>query len=88
MASTTGTLYVGVTSNLPRRVWQHKHHAVGGFTDRYGVDTLVYVEEYPGILDAIRREKRIKGWRRKRKLQLVRSANPHMKDLGEGLLAV
>jgi putative endonuclease len=59
-----GTLYTGVTSDLSRRAWEHKRDAVDGFTNRYGVHRLVYVEFHPTMTDAIAREKRIKKWRR------------------------
>jgi putative endonuclease len=81
LASGTGTLYVGVTSDLVRRVYEHKHKLVPGFTARYGVDRLVYFEHTPDVAAAITREKTIKGWTRKRKLALVASMNPEWKDL-------
>lgn len=76
-----GTLYVGVTSDLSGRVWQHKDKAVPGFTAKYGVDRLVYYETHPSAEAAIRREKQIKKWNRKWKLELIESHNPEWRDL-------
>ncbi len=76
-----GTLYVGVTSNLARRVWQHKTNAVPGFTSRYGVDRLVWFEVHSLWDAAIRREKQIKEWKRAWKIQLIESDNPQWIDL-------
>ena len=76
-----GTLYVGVTSDLPARVWQHRNDLVDGFTKRYGVHRLVYVEAHETMEDAILREKRIKRWRRAWKVRLIELANPEWRDL-------
>jgi len=84
MASRTCTLYVGVTSDLQRRVFEHKQKLVPGFTRRYGITRLVYYEDYGEVLEAIAREKRIKGWRRARKVDLIESANARWRDLSEG----
>ena len=81
-----GTLYTGVTSDIARRAWLHKSDAVHGFTKRYGVHRLVYVELHETMLDAINREKHIKKWRRKWKLALIEQANPQWLDLYEKLL--
>jgi putative endonuclease len=81
LASRTGTLYIGMTRDLVRRVYEHKHKLVPGFTARYGVDRLVYFEHTHDVAAAITREKTIKGWTRKRKLALVASVNPEWKDL-------
>ncbi len=78
-----GTLYVGVTSDLPRRVWQHKSGVVEGFTKRYGVHRLVHAEFHTTMADAILREKRIKKWRREWKIRLIQEANPDWRDLRE-----
>jgi putative endonuclease len=74
-------LYTGITVNLPRRIFQHKHKLIPGFTSRYNVTRLVYYQMfvYPG--DAIAREKEIKGWRRSKKIALIESMNPHWRDL-------
>ena len=84
MASQRRVLYVGVTSNLEQRVYQHKTHALGGFTARYNVTLLVYFERFATIHAAIAREKEIKAWRREKKLALVASMNPKWKDLSDG----
>jgi putative endonuclease len=76
-----GTLYVGVTSNLVQRVWQHKSDLVEGFTKEYGVHVLVWYETHETMESAITREKTLKGWQRKWKLDLIESANPAWRDL-------
>ena len=79
-----GTLYTGVTSALVERVQKHKVGTFDGFTKRYGCKRLVWYEDHPGMLDAIRREKRIKGWRRDWKLALIEAENPQWRDLSDG----
>lgn len=81
MGSRSGVLYVGITGDLMTRVLQHKSGAVPGFTSRYRVTRLLYFEEFGSPSEAIAREKELKGWRRKRKLDLMRSTNPKWKDL-------
>ena len=76
-----GTLYVGVTSNLIQRVWQHKEGLVEGFTKRYGVKTLVWFELHETMQPAIAREHAIKEWKRAWKLDLIERANPAWRDL-------
>ena len=76
-----GTLYVGITSDLLKRVWQHKNKVFGGFTEKYGVDKLVYYEIYENISDAINREKKLKKWDRKWKINLIEKDNPNWLDL-------
>jgi putative endonuclease len=78
-----GTLYVGVTNDLVRRVQEHREGLVEGFTKEHSVKMLVYYEEYATAIDAIQREKNIKHWPRKWKLDLVRSTNPEWSDLWE-----
>jgi len=80
-----GTLYIGVTNALARRVWQHKQGAVAGFTKTYGVNRLVYVESYSDVRDAIRREKVLKRWRRAWKIALIERDNPQWLDRYETL---
>jgi putative endonuclease len=75
-----GTLYVGATSDLLRRVGEHRAGAVPGFTARYGVRRLVYYEAYPDIRDAVERERRLKEWRRAWKVALIEAANPEWTD--------
>ena len=76
-----GTVYVGMTDDLVRRVWEHKVKAVPGFTAKYGVDNLVWYETHETLETAFKREKQIKGWRRSWKIQLLESDNPHWIDL-------
>ena len=76
-----GTLYVGVTSNLVGRTWQHREHVLGGFTERYDVVRLVWYEVHDTMESAILREKRIKKWRRAWKVQLIDQGNPSWRDL-------
>ena len=76
-----GTLYVGVTNNLQRRLWEHKNCLLPGFTSRYAIDRVVYVEETNDVAVAIEREKEIKAWRRSKKEALIESANPKWRDL-------
>jgi len=78
-------LYVGITSNLIKRIWEHKNKVVDGFTKRYNLNKLVYYEIYDDIETAINREKQIKSWPRKRKIELIHSLNPHWDDLYEKL---
>ncbi len=78
-----GTLYLGVTSDLAKRVWQHKNGAVEGFTKMYGVKTLVWFEVHANIYEAITREKQLKRWRRDWKIELIQSTNPLWRDLSE-----
>ncbi len=81
-----GTLYVGVTSDLEKRAWQHKNNAVEGFTKQYRVHHLVYYELHGDMLSAIAREKQIKKWNRAWKLELIETQNPIWKDLWEGII--
>ena len=76
-------LYVGMTSRLDSRVWDHKNHVVEGFTSRYNLDRLVYYEQFCDPISAITREKEIKGWRRARKNALIETLNPKWEDLTE-----
>jgi len=84
LTSKTGTLYVGVTNDLQRRMYEHKHGLIEGFTKRYKATRLVYYEETPEVNEAITREKEIKTWRRSKKLDLIKSLNPEWKDLSDG----
>ena len=80
-----GTLYVGVTNDLARRMSEHKSKLVSGFTRKYRVDKLVYFEEYPSILEARARERALKRWDRAWKLALIEEMNPQWRDLSEEL---
>jgi putative endonuclease len=81
IASKSRVIYVGVCRSLQKRVWQHKQHEISGFTKKYNVDRLVYFEKFvlPGT--AIAREKEIKGWRREKKVELIKAENPTWEDL-------
>ena len=81
-----GTLYVGVTSNLVQRVWQHKQGVAEGFSLKYGTKSLVYYELHDSMESAIRREKQIKKWRRQWKLDLIFESNPGWNDLWESII--
>ena len=83
MASKSGTLYTGVTSSLDRRVFEHKHHLIPGFTAKYNCMRLVLFEEFSDPTDAIAREKQIKGWLRSEKIALIESMNRHWEDLAK-----
>ena len=76
-----GTLYVGVSTDLRTRVWQHRTGAVEGFTRQYRVTTLVHFEEFHDVRDAISRDKEIKGWNRRKKIELIESTNLNWDDL-------
>lgn len=81
-----GTLYIGVTSDLRKRVWEHKNDVVEGFTKRYRVHHLVYYELHDDMVSAIEREKQMKKWNRAWKLELIEKHNPDWQDLWEGIL--
>ena len=76
-----GTLYTGVTNDLVRRVWEHRNDTIDGFTKQYGVHRLVYYELHTSMIEAIRREKQIKKWRRAWKIELIEKENPEWRDL-------
>ena len=81
-----GTLYIGVTSDLPKRAWEHKNDVVEGFTKRYRVHRLVYYELHEDMESAIRREKHMKKWNRAWKLELIEKQNPDWSDVWDGIL--
>lgn len=78
-----GTLYIGVTGDITRRVFEHRQNAVDGFTKKYNIHTLVYYELYKNIEEAILREKQMKKWNRKWKIRVIEEKNPEWKDLYE-----
>jgi putative endonuclease len=78
-------MYVGVTNDLARRIYEHKNKLVDGFTKKYNVSKLVYYEQTTDVYSAIEREKQIKGWRRDKKNELVETVNPNWKDLSDEL---
>jgi putative endonuclease len=81
-----GTLYIGVTSNLRKRIWEHKNDLVEGFTKTYQVHTLVYFEMHENMTTAIMREKQLKKWNRAWKLQLIERHNPEWTDLWQEIV--
>jgi putative endonuclease len=83
MANAEKKLYVGVTSDLQKRVWQHKQLKIPGFTRANKLTQLVYAEEFGDIRDAIAREKQLKGWLRAKKIRLIRNSNPTWRDLSD-----
>jgi len=83
---TNGTLYIGVTSNLTQRIWQHRIGAVEGFTKKYSVHRLVWYETHETMESAILREKRLKKWKRAWKLELIGEMNPNWDDLYDSLV--
>ena len=83
-SSKNGTLYIGVTNDLMRRLYEHKNKLIKGFTSKYKIHNLVYFEETDNIAEAIRREKQLKGWNRKWKIALIEKDNPSWDDLSKG----
>ena len=83
MGSKSGTLYVGMTSDIKKRVYEHKNHLMPGFTDKYNIDRLLYVETTGDASSAINREKQIKVWKREKKVALIDSINSAWNDLSE-----
>ena len=81
-----GTLYIGVTSDLIKRVYEHRNQLVEGFTKKHKVHLLVYFEQFEDIMLAIKREKQVKAWRRDWKLELIETDNPRWEDLYDGLI--
>lgn len=81
LASKRRTLYIGVTNNLERRVYEHKHKIIDGFTKKYNINRLVYYEATGNVESAIAREKHLKGWLRRRKIELIESVHPSWDDL-------
>ena len=79
-------LYIGVTDNIQRRWYEHKNELIDGYTKRYHIHKLVYVEEYNYIMDAITREKQLKGWIRSKKNELIETLNPNWENLGNHIV--
>ena len=86
MTNRTRRLYIGVTNDLIRRVYEHEHRLVPGFTSKYFLERLVYLEETDEVSAAIAREKELKGWRRSKKIALIEKVNPHWSDLSRDLI--
>jgi putative endonuclease len=83
MTNKSFTLYVGVTNDIMSRAFQHRSKTVKGFTSKYNIDKLLYVETSSDVSEAIKREKQIKGWTRQKKMDLIKTTNPEFKDLGK-----
>ena len=81
-----GTLYIGVTSNLIKRIWEHKNNLVKGFTEQYNVHNLVWYELHDNMESAILREKMLKEWKRKWKLEIIEGSNPNWNDLYDAII--
>lgn len=81
-----GTLYIGVTSDLVKRTWQHKNHIISGFTEQHQVDRLVYFEQFDDMESAIMREKVLKKWQRAWKIRLIEKTNPDWLDLYDEII--
>ena len=81
MKNKSGTLYIGITSDLKKRIYEHKANLVPGFTHKYNIDALVYFETYSDVNAAIAREKQLKKWRRQKKIDLIKSQNPDLNDI-------
>lgn len=83
LSSESGALYVGVTNNLQRRIWEHKNDIIKGFTQKYQCHKLIYFEDTGNIESAIAREKQLKNWNRSKKEFLIKTKNPHWNDLSK-----
>jgi putative endonuclease len=83
LGSLSGTLYIGVTSDIDVRLAEHRNGSTPGFASQYGCRRLLYLEHFDDISNAISREKQLKGWRREKKLRLIRKSNPEFRDLAE-----
>ena len=81
-----GTLYIGVTSDLPKRIYEHKNHLAEGFTKQYDVSILVWYELHENMIEAIMKEKQLKKWKREWKLRLIEESNPHWNDLYDDII--
>jgi putative endonuclease len=85
MTNKSGTLYIGVTGNLAKRIWEHKNKVVEGFTQKYRIDRLVYFEQTENVMSALEREKQLKKWGRQKKIDLINKLNPEWLDLYDNL---
>lgn len=81
ITNNSGTLYIGITGDLRKRIWEHKNKIVDGFTKKYNIDKLIYFEQTENVISAIEREKQLKKWRREKKLNLIKKMNPDWSDL-------
>lgn len=81
LRNNSGNFYIGITSNLVKRVWEHKNKFVKGFTEKYNIDKLIYYEIYSDPESAIAREKQLKNWNRKKKIMLITKMNPKFEEI-------
>lgn len=85
LTNNSKALYIGFTSNLKNRIWEHKNKVIKGFTKKYNIDKIIYFEQTENVWSAIAREKQLKGWTRKKKIDLFEKENPEWRDLYDGL---
>ncbi|EKE20600.1 MAG: Excinuclease ABC C subunit protein [uncultured bacterium] len=85
LSSKTKVLYIGVTGNLSRRIYEHKNKLIDGFTKKYNCTNLVYFEQTENVMSALEREKQLKKWRREKKINLIEKINPNCLDLADNL---
>jgi len=81
LTNKSGTLYIGITGNLQKRIWEHKNKVVEGFTKKYNIDKLIYFEQTENVMSALEREKQLKKWKRQKKEDLIKETNPKWEDL-------
>ncbi len=86
LSNKSGNLYVGITNDLQRRMYEHKNKMITGFTSKYNINRLIFFQSFSNPDDAIIAEKRIKGWKRERKIELIKTLNPKMIDLSDDWL--
>ena len=78
--------YIGISGNIKTRFFQHRKHLIKGFTDKYNITKVIYIESFNSIIEAIEREKQLKGWKREKKIELIKTLNPNLKDLYEDIM--
>ena len=78
--------YIGISGNIQTRLFQHRKHLIKGFTDKYNITKVIYIESFNSIIEAIEREKQLKGWKRGKKIELIKTLNPNFKDLYEDIM--
>lgn len=78
--------YIGISGNIKTRLFQHRKHLIKGFTDKYNITKVIYIESFNSIIEAIEREKQLKGWKREKKIELIKTLNPNLKDLYEDIM--
>lgn len=78
--------YIGISGNIKTRLFQHRKHLIKGFTDKYNITKVIYIESFNSIIEAIEREKQLKGWKREKKIELIKTLNPNFKDLYEDIM--